>query len=276
MGAGSWGLDLEFRSQGEYCGWLREHSLKWASVPKLTERESKKKSGTAKDSRDLCFRVHEERIFRTPRKRASETGMSRSYQRGHQRRAWNAKAAAAATKKPVCKHRSLSTPPFLGACAACHCLGPVIQRQLPQEDSRCTSGCCNVMPASATAGSPHIPYSSLPLTWVSQSPLISHSLNPILSRWRTDSRRWPICRGGARSKAEPQELSEKRREREISPGSLRSGGLNLHNQLDVACISGPPEETMNHPQIEAVDFGSNWRIGVCCLRQTSFWYLCFS
>ena len=42
-------------------------------------------------------------------------------------------------------------------------------------------------------------------------------------------------------KAEPQELCEQRREREISPSSLRSSGLNLHNQLDVPCICGIPE-----------------------------------
>ena len=60
--------------------------------------------------------------------------------------AWDTNAAAAATKKPVCKHRSLSTPPLPGACAAHHCQGPVIQGQLPCESA---SGCCNVTPASA-------------------------------------------------------------------------------------------------------------------------------
>ena len=44
-----------------------------------------------------------------------------------------------------------------GACAACHCQGPVIQGQIPQENTRCASGCCNAMLASAAAGSPHIP-----------------------------------------------------------------------------------------------------------------------
>ena len=37
----------EVRSQGEYWGWLCEHSLKGASVPQLAGRESGKKSGTA-------------------------------------------------------------------------------------------------------------------------------------------------------------------------------------------------------------------------------------
>ena len=53
---GRWGLRaeawvfvclLEFRSQGEDWGWLHEHSLKGASAPQLTRRESRKKSGTA-------------------------------------------------------------------------------------------------------------------------------------------------------------------------------------------------------------------------------------
>ena len=104
-------------------------------MPQLAGRESGKRSGAAEQARDfflpLCFLVHEERGFRAPLKGAPETGASRSYQHGSQRWAWDAKAAAAATKKPVCKHRSLSTPPLPGACAARHCQGPVIQGQLP-------------------------------------------------------------------------------------------------------------------------------------------------
>ncbi|KAJ8795862.1 hypothetical protein J1605_002624 [Eschrichtius robustus] len=88
--------------------------------------------------------------------RTPEAGASRGYQRGPQRRAGDARAAAAATKKPVCERRSLSTPPLLGACAARHCQGPVIQGQLPQENARSASGCCNVTPASAAAGSPRL------------------------------------------------------------------------------------------------------------------------
>ena len=49
---GGWGLGVEawalgVRSQGEDWGWLREHSLKGASVPQLSRRESGKKSGRA-------------------------------------------------------------------------------------------------------------------------------------------------------------------------------------------------------------------------------------
>ena len=107
---------------------------------RLDWRESGKNSAPAKEARDfffpLCFLVHEERRLKAPLKGAPEMGASRGYQRGHQRRTWDAKAAAAATKKPVCKHRSLSTPPLLGACAARHCQGAVIQGKLPQENTR--------------------------------------------------------------------------------------------------------------------------------------------
>ena len=72
-------------------------------------------------------------------------------------------------------------------------------------------------------------------------PLISCYFNPVLSEWGTEALRRPTRRGGAKSKAEPQELCKQRREREISPSSLRGSGLNLHNQPDVACSSGIPE-----------------------------------
>ena len=78
------------------------------------------------------------------------------------------------------------------------------------------------------------------------------------------------------SKAETQELCEQRREREISPCSLRSSGLNLHNQLDVSCICGISEQTTNHAKIEVVNFGSNCRLGVCYLSLTSFLFLFFN
>ena len=158
------GLGAEARasvgSQGEDWGWLREHSLKGVSAPQLAGRESRRRSGPAEEARDfflpLCFLVCEEKGFRAPLKGAPETGVSRSYQRRPQRRARDAKAATATTKKPVCKHRSIFTPPLLGVCAARHCQGRVIQGQLPWENARCVSGWCNVTPASAAAGSPRI------------------------------------------------------------------------------------------------------------------------
>ena len=163
------GLGAEARasvgSQGEDWGWRREHSLKGASAPQLAGRESGKNSAAAEETRDfflsLCFLVREERGFRAPLKGAPETGASRSYQRRPQRRARDAKAAAAATKKPVCEHRSLSTPPLPGACAAHHCQGPVIQGQLSRENARCAecTACLGLLQrhdASAAAGSPRL------------------------------------------------------------------------------------------------------------------------
>ena len=179
--------------------------------------------------------------FRALPKWAPEKGANCSYQCRHQRPAWNAKAAAAATKKPVWKHRSLSTPPLLKAYATRHCQGPMIQGQLSWENTRHSSGCCSITLASASAGSPHILYPSLPPAWVSQSTLISCYFNPVLSGQGTDALRRPTHKGGAKSKAETQELCEQRREREISPSSLMSSRFNLHNQLDVPCICGTPE-----------------------------------
>ena len=62
-------------------------------------------------------------------------------------------------------------PHPLGTCAAHHCQGPVIQGQLPRENTWPTSGCCNVMLASEAAGSTHIPILTtipLPLPSVSE------------------------------------------------------------------------------------------------------------
>ena len=95
-----------------------------------------------------------------------------------------------------------------------------------------------------------------PLARGSQSPLISSSFNPVLSEQRTDALRRPPRRGRAKSKAEPQELCKQTREREISPSSLRSRGLNLHSQLDVPCICGIPEETTNHPKLRRWTLGA--------------------
>ena len=140
------------------------------------------------------------------------------------RPAGKSKAAAAATKKPVCKHRSLSTH-LPGACAAHHCQGPMIQGQLPQENKCHASSCCNVMPASAASDMHHIPYPSLPPDWVSQSPLISYYFNPVLSGRGTDALRWPIHRGRTKSKAKPQELcKQKKTEGKFFPAASGSAG----------------------------------------------------
>ena len=116
--------------------------------------------------------------LRAPLKGAPETGAISGNQRRPQRWAWDAKAAAAATKKPVCKHRSLSTPPLLGACVARHCQGPVIQGQLPRENTWRPSGCCNVTPASAAAGSPRIRTPPSPRPEGARAPESAASLTP--------------------------------------------------------------------------------------------------
>ena len=147
-GLGAEAQASEVRSQGEDWSWRREHSLKGASAPRLARKESGKRCGAAERAGDffltLCFLVREERGFRAPPKRAPGTGASRGHQRGPQRRAGDAKAAAAASKKPVCEHRSLSTPPLPGAGAARHGQAPVIRGQLPRENARRASGYCNI------------------------------------------------------------------------------------------------------------------------------------
>ena len=157
------GLGAEARalveSQGEDWGWQREHSLKGlAHHSWLGGRPGKSLQLPKRQDffLPLCFMVLKERGFRAPPKLAPETGTSRGYQRGPQRRAGDAKAAAATTKNPVCEHRSLSTPPLPGACAARHCQGPGIRGQHPRENTRRASGCCNITPASAATGSPRL------------------------------------------------------------------------------------------------------------------------
>ena len=92
---------------------------------------------------------------------------------------------------------------------------------------QCHAGLCHHRLA------PPPPYPSLPTAWVSQSPRSSCFFNPVLSGRGTDALRRPTRRGGSKSKGDPQELCEQRREGEISPSSLRSSGLKLHKQLDV-------------------------------------------
>ena len=97
-------------------------------------------------------------------------------------------------------------------------------------------------------------YPSLPAAWVSQSPRSSCSFNPVLSGRGTDALRRLTRRGGSKSKAEPQELCEQGREGEISPSSLRSSGLKLHNQLDVPASA----EHLNRQRISPNSGGGLW------------------
>ena len=186
----------------------------------------------------------EERGFRAPPKRAPEVGVSCGYQRGHQRWAWNSNTAAAATKNPVCKHQSLSTGPWEPVQPATARV-PWSRDKFPRENTRCASGCCNNTPACSAAGSPCIPIVTIvplpPPGLNEQEPPNQPLLYPCPIWAGTDAWGQPTHRGGAKNKAEPQELCEQRRGREISPCSLRSSRLNPHNQLDVPCICGIPE-----------------------------------
>ena len=67
--------------------------------------------------------------------------------------AWDTNAAAAATKKPVCEPRSLSTPPLPGAGAARHGQGPVSQGQRPRGERPARLTLLQCHDASAAAGS---------------------------------------------------------------------------------------------------------------------------
>ena len=89
-------------------------------MPQLAWRESGEKPGTARETRDHCFGVCEERGFllhvpidgRALPKRPAEMGVSHDYQLRPQRWAWTTNAATAATKNPVGKCRSLPTHPW--------------------------------------------------------------------------------------------------------------------------------------------------------------------
>ena len=59
--------------------------MKGVSAPQLARRESGKKSGPAREARDHCFGVCEERGFRAPPKRVPEMGVSLGYHLGPQR-----------------------------------------------------------------------------------------------------------------------------------------------------------------------------------------------
>ena len=87
-------------------------------------------------------------------------------------------------KKPVCKHRSLSTPPLPRACAARHCQGPVIQGQLPSTSLGEHTLSIRLLQHHTGLCRRRLTPHSIPLpspAWVSQCPLISCYFNPVLS-----------------------------------------------------------------------------------------------
>ena len=172
-------------------------------------------------------------------------GASHSYQLRSQRRAWNANAAAAAvTKNPVCKHRSLPKPLW-------EHVQDTTARILRSMDN--VPGRTHGMPQAVAISFQPLPpqacpalqlslqYPALPQAWVIQRALISCCFNPFLSGQGTDVWGRPTHRSRTKTKAEHQELGKQRREREISPCSLRSSGLNPHKQPDDLCICGIPE-----------------------------------
>ena len=77
-------------------------------------------------------------------------------------------------------------------------------------EHRACPGCCNVTPlVCAAAGLPRILYPSLPPAWVSQSPLISCSFNPVLSGWGTDALRDLHKGAGPNPKLNPRSCANK-------------------------------------------------------------------
>ena len=156
---------MEVRPQGEDCGWLREDSLKGASAPQLARKESGEKSGPAREARDLCFMLCEERGLLpclptesgAPPKLPPETGTAMA--NSSDPRDGQEPLMLLQPPRILCtsagQYPHTHTAP--GSLAACHCQGPQIQGQLPQENTGCASGCCNVTPASAASGSLHIP-----------------------------------------------------------------------------------------------------------------------
>ena len=251
---GGWGLGaevraLEVRSQGEGWGWLREHSQKVASAPQLARREYQKKSGPVGEARDHCLGCTRRGASCSMCPQTTEHCLSKL-----QRRAWAiviiSDPEACTDCWPHCHQGScvqaqVTTHTLPGACAARHCQGSMMQGQLPWENTHHASGCCNVMLASA-AGMPRtfqlwLLYPSLSPAWESKRALISRSFNSLLSGQGTEAWGWSTRRGRAKIKAEPQEMCEQRREREISPYSFRSSGLNPCNHLGKPYMCGIPE-----------------------------------
>ena len=156
---------MEVRSQGEDWGWWHEHSLKGASAPQLAGRASGKKSGPAGEAGDDCFGVRAERGFllhvptdgTAPTKRAPEMGASRGDQLGPQRRVWTTNAAIGVPRSLCASagHYPHPTPP--GSLCSPPLPGSRDPGTTSRENTQHSSGWCNIMLASAAAGSPCIP-----------------------------------------------------------------------------------------------------------------------
>ena len=171
---GGWGLGdeawaSEVGSQGEDWGWQREHILKGATAPQLAGRESGKNSGPTKrqetivsgcvrrgDSFTVCPQKAEHHLNKLQR---LERAMAISLDTRDRHEMLRLLLQPSRILCSSTGHNSHAPPPppAPGVCAARHCQGPMIQGQLPQENTRRVSGCCNITPASATAGSYRTP-----------------------------------------------------------------------------------------------------------------------
>ena len=241
VGAGSWGLGFGLSAGRGLAVWTQPEGV---STPRLARRESRKSLELPQRQEtfpSLCVswctsRGDSERRLKELQRRARGAARSADPRDGHEMLRLllppPRSLCASTGHYPHLPSGSLCSPPLpvsrdpgtTSPGERTACLG-LVQRH---------AGLCHCRLTLP-------PYPSLPPAWVSQSPQSSGSYNPVLSERRTDALRRPTRRGGVKSKAEPRELWEQRREREISPSSLRSSGLNLHNQLDVPCICGIPE-----------------------------------
>ena len=188
-GAGSCGYRVQIPGRGlGLAAWTQPEG---ASAPQLARSESRKMSGPAEEARDHCFSVREERGFlphlptegEAPPKGAPEMGMSHR----PQRQAWNTNAAAAATKNPVCKHRSLSTPPLQEPVQPATARVPWSRDNIPRRTHSTPQAVATshrpLPPQDHPTFQLWLPYPYLPLAWVSKSSLISRCFNPLLSGW---------------------------------------------------------------------------------------------
>ena len=170
-------------------------------------------------------------------------GLSHSYQLGSQM-AWTTNTATIASKNPVCKRKSLPTPPWepvQHATARVLWSRDNFPGRTHSTPQAVAMSCWPLLLQARPVFQLWLPYPSLSPAWVSKKDLISHCFNPLLSGQGTDAWGWPTLRGGTKTQAEPQEICEQRKEREISPCNLKSSRLNTHSQLDKPCICGIPE-----------------------------------
>ena len=100
--------------------------------------------------------------------------------------------------------------------------------------------------------------------------ILNTSRRPQISQKGTDTLKRPTSRGRAKSKAETQELCKQRREMKISLWSLRSSGLNLHNQLDVPASAEYLNRKRITPKLRQWTLGATVDLGFAfCIKFVS-------